>query len=226
MVHDSAAYQVFCDALNALKPGWQVTEGGLAGPDHAFVRFGEQHPSRSDGHLDVQFVPDERSGRESALWDCVSGFGPTPLERARTAAHLWANTTAPALLELKYSRRGDFADHYRGNEPSGLAGWHVISGPIIGYGHEDSPHKLQSWWLDNPVLPALSIALEGSIDDGTCPHGIKIFFGGDGIAEVRLDGEIHEAASRVLANLDWPRIQPAGFVRSYVLVLHRETKRE
>jgi len=226
MVHDFAAYQAFCDALNALKPGWQVTEGGLTGPDHAVVRFGEKHPSRSDGHLDVQFVPDDRSGQKSALWDCVSGFGATPLARAQTAAHLWANTTAPALLEFKYSRRGDFADHYHGDEPRGFAGWHVICGAIMGFGHDDSPRKLQSWRRDNPLLPALSSALEGSIDEGTCPHGIKIFFGGNGIAEVRLDGELHEGASTVLANLDWPRIEPAGFVRSYILALHRETPRK
>jgi hypothetical protein len=226
MIDNSAVYEAFCDALNALKQGWQITEDGLTGPDHAVVRLGEQHHDRSDGHLDVQFVPDHRAGGKSALWDYVSGFGTTPLERARTAAHLWANTTAPALLEFKYSHRGEFADHYQGDEPDGFAGWHVICGAIMGFGHDDSPRKLQSWWLDNPLLPVLSTALEGSIDEGSCPHGIKILFGGDGISEVTLDGEPHQRASTVLANLDWPRIPPAGFVRSYVLVLHRVTPSE
>jgi hypothetical protein len=77
--------------------------------------------------------------------------------------------------------------------------------------------------LENPVLPKLSHALSSSLDDNTCPHGIKIFFGGDDIAEVRLDGEEHEAASVVLENLDWPRLASTAFVRSYVLALHRET---
>jgi hypothetical protein len=176
--------------------------------------------------VDVEFVLDDRAGRKVGLWDCVSGFGATPAERAQNAAHLWAGTTAPALLELKYSRRGEFADHYRGHEPDGFPGWHVICGAVMGFGHGDSPQKLQDWWLKNPFLSTLSIALEGSVGEEGCPHGIKIFFGGDGIEEVRLDGEPHERASARLGTLDWPRIQPAGFVRSYVVVLHRETTGE
>jgi hypothetical protein len=226
MIDNSAAYQALCEALNALKQGWRITENGIIGPDHAMVRLGQRHPSSSDGHLDIQFVLHDGPGEKAELWDCVSGFGSTPVERAQTAAHLWARTTLPALLELKYSRRGEFADHYHGNESDGFTGWHVISGAIMGFGHGDSPHRLQEWWLANPLLPFLSTALGDALDEETCPHGIKIFFGGDGVAEVRLDGERHERASMVLASLDWPRLEPAGFVRSYVLVLHRETTHE
>jgi len=80
--------------------------------------------------------------------------------------------------------------------------------------------RRQTWYLDNPVLPALSTALVDSLEERRCPHGLKIFFGCDGIAEVRLDGEYHESASTALANLGWPRLP--GFVRTYVLVLHRD----
>ncbi|WP_433357422.1 DUF6348 family protein [Microtetraspora malaysiensis] len=60
--------------------------------------------------------------------------------------------------------------------------------------------------------------------------GIKAFFGGghgaDGsveTAEVRVDGVHHEAASRVLARLGWPR--PAdgmSYARTFMLLVHRE----
>ena len=220
---DSIAHEAFCGALNSLKQGWRVTEAGLVGPDHALVRLNRRHSSDSDGHLDVEFVPDDRAAGRVGLWDCVAEFGVTAGERARNAAHLWAQTTAPALLEFKYSQRGEFADHYHGHEKDGFAGWHVICGAIMGFGHSESPQRLQDWWLKNPLLPRLAATLEGSVDEGRCPHGIKILFGGDGIAEVRLDGERHERASAILASLDWPRLQPAGFVRSYVVVLHRET---
>ena len=60
--------------------------------------------------------------------------------------------------------------------------------------------------------------------------GVKAFFGGghgvDGpveTAEVRVDGVHHEAASRVLAGLGWPR--PAGglsYARTFMLFVYRE----
>jgi hypothetical protein len=42
------------------------------------------------------------------------------------------------------------------------------------------------------------------------------------VAEVRIDGERHEAASRALLAMDWPRDRAAGMARSYVLFVHRE----
>jgi hypothetical protein len=219
---DAIACEAFRDALNALKPGWEITERGIVGPGQAIVRLGQRHESGSDGHVDVQFVLDEDSPAGEQLWDCVSGFGATQVDKARSAAYLWSRTTAGAMFELKYSRRGEFADHYRGAEPGGLRGWHVICGAIAGFGKGDSADRLVEWWIENPVLPALSLALSDSIDEPACPHGLKILFGGDRIAEVRLDGERHEAASVILENLAWPTLQPPGFARSYVLVLHRD----
>lgn len=220
----SIAYEAFRDALNALKPGWVITERGLVGPGGALVRLGQRHSSDDEGHVDVQFEPDEAKPLKTSLWDCVSGFGDSPTENARTAAHLWSHTTAGAFLEFKYSGRGEFADHYRGADPLGFVGWHVISGAVMGFGKGDSPGRLQQWYLDNAVLPALSRAMSASMDERACPYGIKILMGGDCVAEVRLDGERHESASAALAALPWPRLNPPGFIRCYLLVLHRETE--
>jgi len=224
MMTQSIAYEAFGHALNALKPGWVVTENGLVGPGGARVVLAQRHDVSNDGHVDVHFEPDQSMPLLSPLWDCVSGFGATPEDKARSAAHMWSQTTAGAMLEFKYSRRGEFADHYHGADPHGFRGWHIISGAIIGFGKGDSPSLLQQWFLDNPVLPTLSLALSDSIDERTCPHGIKILMGADDISEVRLDGERHEVASAAVANLGWPRLSPPGFVRSYLLVLHRETE--
>ncbi len=170
----------------------------------------------------MQFVLDEASSRRIELWDCVAGLGATHLDRARFAARLWGQTTAGALLELKYSRRGEFADHYHSSDVGGLSGWHAIAGAIVGFGQGASPSKLQQWWLSNPVLPTLAGALNDSLPEPDAPFGLKIFFGGDGVAEVRVDGDRHDAASFALCALPWPRLQPPGFVRSYVIALHRE----
>ena len=222
MLETGIAYEAFRNALNALKPGWNLYNDALIGPGGALVRLAQLHQSESNGHLDVEFRLDANSGNSKPLWDCVCGFGDSPAERAQTAAHIWSVTTAGALLELKYSLKGEFADHYRGTDPDGFTGWHVVSGPILGYGEGASPDQLQQWWLNHSVLPPVFNALKDSLDPTTCPHGIKIFFGGEDFAEVRLDGEVHEAASQALATLPWPRLQPAAFVRSYVIAVHPE----
>jgi len=203
-------------------PGWHISESGLVGPKYARIRLSQHHESQSAGHVDVEFVLDETSPTRVQLWDCVSGFGAAPSDLALSAAHIWCQTTAAAILELKYSRRGEFASHYHGDDPNGLRGWHVIAGAILGYGQGDSADQLQQWWLEYPVLPALSPALHDALAEGACPRGFKLLFGGDDVAEVRLDGERHEVASAALANLPWPRLKLPGFVRSYVVVLHDE----
>lgn len=222
MMIDATALEAFREALNALRPGWVVTGGAIVGPDGAAVRLAERDVSRIEGHVDVQFVLDDASPRRVELWDCVVGYGATAADRARFAANMWGQTTAGVLLELKYSRRGEFADHYHAADAGGFSGWHSIAGAIVGFGKGESPSALQRWWLDNPVLPALARALDDSLNEPEGPFGLKILFGGDGIAEVRVNGEQHDAASSALASLPWPRLSPAGFVRSYVLVLHRE----
>ncbi len=222
MMHGAIAYEAFRETLNMLRPGWVTRGDAIVGPGGAAVRLTQRHESRSEGHVDIQFVLDDASPRRIELWDCVAGLGATHLDRARFAARLWGQTTAGALLELKYSLRGEFADHYHAGDTGGFSGWHSIAGAIVGFGKGESPSKLQQWWLDNPVLPTLARALNDSLLEQDAPFGLKILFGGDGVAEVRVSGERHDIASSALASLPWPRLEPAGFVRSYLIVLHRE----
>lgn len=208
----------FCLALNELRAGWRVAGDEVVGPEGAIVRFGSRHPSSSEGHTDVEFRFDDAT----SLWDCVNGFGSTPEDRVATAARVWARTTAGALLELKYSRRGEYADHYRGHEPGGFPGWHAIHSAVLGYGRGDSAERLQQWCQQQHLLAGLAGVLGDEVVQGDGPHGIKLFFGGAGIAEVRLDGDVHDAASQWLADLDWPRLEPAGFVRTFIVLVHPE----
>jgi hypothetical protein len=212
----------FCIKLEELKPGWTIYGSSIVGPDGATVHLSRGLHSNSPGHIDVRFQLSALTGKHPGLWDCVTGFGETDEDIGRTAAHIWGSTTAPALFELQYSRRGEFADHYRGYESEGFSGWHSITGNIIGYGDEGHASHLQTWWINNPFLPTISLAVEPSLDEMTAPHGLKIFFGGNDIAEVRLNGNRHEGASQALLDLDWPRLTPPAFVRSYIIVIHRE----
>ena len=214
--------KAFCASLNSLKPGWSISGNCLTGPENGAVYFERRHPSDNPGHVDVGFLVTMPNGNDRVIWDCVSGFGETEIELAATAAHIWAATTAPPLLEFKYSLQGEFAEHSKGYEANGFVGWNVICGSITGFGYGDSPEKLKAWWLENPILPLLSGSLGESLEDVGCPCGVKILFGGDGIAEVRLNGDRHESASIALGELPWPRLNPPGFVRSFIMVLHRE----
>lgn len=213
--------EAFRGRLNALKPGWSISDQRIIGPEGAAVYFSEEHNGDFMGHVDVKFCFQDDNPSGLQLWDCVSGFGASLEDCASSAAALWAATSASALLELKYSRRGEFADHFHGRDPQGLTGWHCICGAVMGYGQGESGSLLQEWWLSrHSVLPAIASAL---VDlPGDRPHAIKIFFGGSDIAEVRVDGEIHEAASDILLSLDWPRLELLGFLRGFIITLHRE----
>lgn len=223
-MNDATTYEAFLEVLNALRPGWVMTGDAIVGPGGAAVRLAKRHESEVDGHVDVQFVLNEGSPQPIELWDCVSGYGDTAADRARFAAYIWGQSTASVLLELKYSSRGEFAEHYHGSDADGFSGWHSIIGGIVGFGDANSLSKLQQWWLNNPLLPALARALGDSLDEKDGPFGLKILFGGDEVAEVRVNGEGHDVASSVLASLPWPRLHPPGFVRSYVLLIHREPR--
>jgi len=211
----------FHSTLNALKPQWIVHGDALHGPDGAVVRFAERHQASSNGHVDVEFILNHLNPDSPRLWDCVSGFGPSLSDCAHSAAHIWTSTSGVTLLEMKYSGRGEFADHFHGHEPEGLLGWHSICSAVLGYGRGSSADALQAWWLGRQTaLPAIAPLLRNIPGDG--PHAVKIFFGAQDVAEVRVDGEIHAGASAALLALDWPRIEPPGFLRVFVIALHRE----
>ncbi len=211
--------QAFRKALNDRRPGWELRGESLVGPDGLVLRFGERHHSTSPGHVDIEIIFDENKEDSVRLLDCAVGFGDSLSEQVRNCAHLWAATTGGCILELKYSRTGEFASHYDTKDPEGLVGWHAVCSDLIGYGTGDSAKKLQEWWVESKkVLPTLAPTLQAMSDS---PHGIKIFLGGEDTAEVRVDGEYHESASQALAEMDWPRNDLSGFLRVYVIAIHR-----
>jgi hypothetical protein len=216
---ESQFAQAFCNALSSKLSGWQLRKEDLVGPCGLVLRFGELHPSNSPGHIDIEIIFDEGNDDSTVLVDCAVGFGGTQEERVKNCAHLWVATTGVCVLELKYSLTGEFACHYGAQDPGGLLGWHAICGDLIGYGRGTGAKALQDWWMkSNNVLPSIAPAMEGLSDS---PHGIKIFFGGEDTAEVRIDGEYHESASQALAGMDWPRNDPSSFLRAYVIAIHR-----
>lgn len=75
------------------------------------------------------------------------------------------------------------------------------------------------------MLPALAPALRAGLT-GPGPVGVKLFLGGkagDDVAEVRVGGEVSEAASAALRALDWPRGERLCWARLFVLLTAEPT---
>ncbi|NAS25831.1 hypothetical protein GT755_29635 [Herbidospora sp. NEAU-GS84] len=205
---------------------WQVQGRMAKGPGTIGVVLQVGHTDHP-GHLDLDFVLNVDRPESTTVADCVAGYGATAEEAVNRAIRMWLDTTGSAVLEL-LRQNGTLAAHFPPDDPEGFPGWHTIHGGIVGWGSGADHMAGQTWAADNVLLPRLAPVLNDGFERDHL-IGIKAIFGGghdaDGLfetAEVRVDGVRHEAASRVLAGLGWPR--PAdgmSFARTFMLLVHR-----
>ncbi|MFO0684553.1 MAG: DUF6348 family protein [Sandaracinus sp.] len=190
------------------------------------VRTAELHADAGRGHVDIGIALNGVPGL-GALWDCAAGPSACDDAAAKSVAHLWASTTAPAILELGY-RDGRFADHADHDPTLGLAEWHSVHGPLIAFGpasaHADAI-ALRDWALAHPLVPQIRASLSPALASPG-PHGVKLFLadcagGAPPIAEVRIDGIRDDASSEALLGTPWPRRATGSCLRSFVVFLHR-----
>jgi len=196
--------------------GKEFTADGsvVRGPGTTAVAVREHPGDGGGGHVDLGFVLHLGRADSPVVWDCAAGLGKTEEEKLDNAVKMWATTTAATVIEL-LEHRGEHADHYRHAE---LSDWHAVQGPaaVFGFGTE----RLAGWLADHQVLPALAEALRPEL---TAPdvNGVKLFLGGkagEDIAEVRVNGEVSEAASAALRAMDWPRGERLCWARLFVLL--------
>ena len=207
--------------LSQLHDGWNDDGEIVRGPGMLAVRAAVTHASEP-GHVDVGFILNREQPDAPVLWDCVSGGNRQDAAAARVACSIWAQTTAPVILEL-VTGQAKYADHAHGDDGLGLAGWHSIHGAILGYGQSDAT-LLQQWCLEHPVVPALRDHLTAALTPDRL-HGVKFLLGAfddQSVAEVRIDGVCHDACSAALLELPWPK---AGkrIVRMFVAFIHPES---
>lgn len=209
------------DSLEAQAPG--VTSGAeLKGNSLMSPRgwaVGVLPPHHATGHhYDLAAMPDVSVQPDVPVFlDCSVAMSGNP----KHAADAWVQTAGACLLEL-LDRRGRFADHEGPSEARGVPGWHLIVSSPVGFGLDVAEtQRLQAAMLTMNVLHRIA---ESYIADLESPffNGVKVFYGGrPGAmqAEVRINGERHEAASAALAALGLP--EPATFtaVRYYALLL-------
>ncbi|MDH6578677.1 DUF6348 family protein [Kitasatospora sp. MAP5-34] len=197
--------------------GQQFTVDGevVRGPGTTAVAVREHPGDDGGGHVDLGFVLQLGRADGPVVWDCAAGLGKTEEEQLDNAVKMWATTTAATVVELQ-EHSGEHGDHYR---HPGLPGRHAVQGPaaVFGFGSE----QLAGWLADHQLLPALADALHPEL---TAPHvnGVKLFLGGkagDDIAEVRVNGEVSEAASAALRALPWPRGERLCWARLFILLV-------
>ncbi|MFB6894535.1 DUF6348 family protein [Kitasatospora sp. NPDC056327] len=205
-----------CVVREMARLGQEFTVDGevVRGPGTVAVAVREHPGGEGAGHVDLGWVLELGRADAPVVWDCTAGLGETEEEKLDNAVRMWATTTASALVEPREggAGRADHADHPE------LPGWHAVQGPaaVFGFGNE----RLGAWLAGNRVVPALAPALLPELA-GRRPHGVKLFLGGrsgDDVAEVRIDGEVSEAASAALRALDWPRGERLCWARLFVLL--------
>ncbi|GAA4976678.1 hypothetical protein HD597_000549 [Nonomuraea thailandensis] len=199
---------------------WRVRDGMVWGPGDSAVVIRELDFDGGPAHLDLGIDLNAKNQEAPILWDCTSGVGGTKEASIKQAVEMWAMTAGAAFMELLY-QRGELAEHFQHDDPGGLQGHHVIHGPVGVVAMNGDVEPLTEWFAESQILPRLGGALAGSFDH---PHlnGVKILCGGDRdvkLAEVRVNGEVHEQASAILREFDWPRGAKFAYARTYLLVL-------
>ncbi|KAB1977577.1 DUF6348 family protein [Streptomyces triticiradicis] len=169
-------------------------------------------------HYDLVALPDVGLQPDvPCFMDCVVSMSADPQDAANT----WVQTAGACLLEL-LDRREHFADHAGPDDERGVPGWHVITSGAVGLGHDvDENRRLQGALLEANVLHRIADSFTADLESPFF-NGVKVFYGGSPgamQAEVRVNGERHEAASAAMAALGLPEPTTFTTVRFYALLL-------
>ncbi|MEV7867795.1 DUF6348 family protein [Streptomyces sp. NPDC088124] len=197
--------------------GSQLKGNSLISPDGWAVAVAPPH-HEGGHHYDLVALPDVGLQPDvPCFMDCVVPMSADP----RNAANTWVQTAGACLLEL-LDRREHFADHAGPDDERGVPGRHVITSGAVGLGHDvDENRRLQGALLEANVLHRIADSFTADLDSPYF-NGVKVFYGGSPgamQAEIRVNGERHEAASAAMAALGLPEPTTFTAVRFYALLL-------
>ncbi|MEU6239649.1 DUF6348 family protein [Streptomyces sp. NPDC047024] len=169
-------------------------------------------------HYDLVAVPDVSVQPDVPCFpDCLVAMAGDH----RKAADSWVETAGACLLEL-LDRREHFADHVGPGHERGVPGWHSITSGAVGLGLDTAENRrLQTALIDANVLHHIADSMTADLESPFF-NGVKVFYGGSPgamQAEVRINGERHEAASAAMTALDLPEPTAFTVVRYYALLL-------
>lgn len=208
---------MLADRLSEELGTWTAHGTSVAGPGTTGIGVVE-HEGQPAGHVDLGFLINRTRDDAPVIWDCAAGVGPSVADRLAMALDTWVRGTWPVIREF-LSGRGEYAEHLAGDRA--VSSSRVIHGPICGFGHVGSARALQTWWLETQPLQQLGRALTAGFDRPAL-NGVKVLVGGDGVAEVRINGTVHPPATAALKALPWPRLEKFGYLRVFALAIAPE----
>ncbi len=172
------------------------------------------------GHADIAVELQSKDLAETTLWDCIA-FPPegvtSPENRAAYAsmqADIWRGTTLAVARSL-VTGTSDLANHVGSTDEGGVPGFHLCYSSTVVWGPGECS-LLAGWFGSVGAFGGLAQPALDDLDPARL-NSLKVVVGGsddDPIAEVRLNGEQHDAAGLHLLGLDWPR-SGACFARTY-----------
>ncbi|MBC3839463.1 hypothetical protein GXW82_02300 [Streptacidiphilus sp. 4-A2] len=197
--------------------GTELKGNSLSSP-HGWVVAVAPPQHGGDQHYDVVALPDVSVPTDVPCFvDCVVAMAEDP----RRAADAWVHTAGACMLEL-LDRHGRFADHAGPGDARGIPGWYAIASGAVGIGLDSAENRrLQSAVVDANILHRIADSFTADLEPLSF-NGIKVFYGGQPgamVAEVRINGERHEAASAAMAALGLPGPTAFTTVRYYALLL-------
>ncbi|MFF9813456.1 DUF6348 family protein [Streptomyces sp. NPDC014006] len=197
--------------------GAQLKGNSLISPHGWAVAVAPPHHGGGH-HYDLVALPDVGLQPDvPCFMDCVVSMSADPQDAANT----WVQTAGACLLEL-LDHREHFAGHAGPDDERGVPGWHVITSGAVGLGRDvDENRRLQGALLEANVLHRIADSFTADLESPFF-NGVKVFYGGSPgamQAEIRVNGERHEAASAAMAALGLPEPTTFTAVRFYALLL-------
>ncbi|WP_262060109.1 DUF6348 family protein [Streptomyces sp. STR69] len=197
--------------------GAQLKGNSLISPQGWAVAVAPPHHGGGH-HYDLVALPDVSLQPDvPCFMDCVVSMSADPQDAANT----WVQTAGACLLEL-LDYREQFADHAGPDDKRGVPGWHMITSGAVGLGSDvDESRRLQGALLEANVLHRIADSFTADLESPFF-NGVKVFYGGrPGAmqAEIRVNGERHEAASAAMTALGLPEPTTFTAVRFYALLL-------
>ncbi|MFB7373441.1 DUF6348 family protein [Streptomyces sp. NPDC056222] len=215
------------DALEEVAPGCtaraELKGNSLLSPQGWAVGVGPAG-HEDDRHYDLIAFPNVSIQPDVPCFvDCV-----VVVTTPRDAAGLWARSAGACMLELLDGHE-QLAQHWGPDEGRGVPGWRSITSGVLAYGISDRENlRLQNALLETDVLHEIAHTFTADLESPWF-NGVRVFYGGaPGAveAEVRVNGERHEAASAALAALGLPEPTVFTVARSFTLVLPVDSGQE
>ncbi|MEY9930226.1 hypothetical protein ABH926_004871 [Catenulispora sp. GP43] len=196
----------------------------LAGPNASIVFLGSCENDQDPEHVRLVFAIANDDGTVTHVPDCVQIPGPDVNTALNRGVETWADTTARAVIGMFQGPRNRVGETFGPDHSHGVPGWTVSAGLIGGWGVGDEHEAHKDWFMRNPPWRLVAPHLLPDLDPAR-PNGVKFYLATSSASqdvEVRVNGDLHEAATRALREADWPRTEEMTVGRTFAMIVRAD----